>query len=208
MWWLGLAAGGVGVAAGVGLAAEGLVEAGVSDDGVAVVSACAPEEGEEGGEEEACAGEGPAGEGEVWGAGFGPVGCPGEEGDAAGGEGDCAEDAVGDSAVGEAEEGFGCGEDEGDAGEDPGDGVEGWVGFEEDVDELGGVGAGVHAVALCGWEDLGMGFGFRRRFRVGRRGAVNVSRSGVSGSLRLGRVTVNSRGRVTVRLWRGVTWRL
>lgn len=53
-----------------------------------------------------------------------------------------------------------------------------------------------------------MGFYFRRRTR-GKRAWLNFSRSGVSGTVRLGkRVTVNSRGRVTVRLAKGFGWRI
>lgn len=48
---------------------------------------------------------------------------------------------------------------------------------------------------------------FRRRVRMGRGSWLNLSRSGVSVSKRVGRVTVNSRGRVFVRLGRGVYWR-
>ena len=53
-----------------------------------------------------------------------------------------------------------------------------------------------------------MGLIFRRRVRVGRDSWANVSGSGVSVSKRVGRVTVNSRGRATVRLGRGISWRL
>ncbi len=52
-----------------------------------------------------------------------------------------------------------------------------------------------------------MGFIFRKRIRTGRNSWVNVSRSGASVSRRVGPVTVNSRGRVTVRLGRGLSWR-
>jgi len=54
-----------------------------------------------------------------------------------------------------------------------------------------------------------MGLVFRRRIRTSERTHVNVSGSGLSLSARLGdRVTVNSRGRVTVRLGKGLSWRL
>lgn len=52
-----------------------------------------------------------------------------------------------------------------------------------------------------------MGLYFRRRTRLTRRSWLNWSRSGVSVSHRRGPVTVNSRGRVTVRLARGLGWR-
>lgn len=53
-----------------------------------------------------------------------------------------------------------------------------------------------------------MGLIFRRRINTGRGTHVNVSTSGVSASKRIGkRVTVNSRGRISVRLLRGLSWR-
>ncbi|TWE12916.1 uncharacterized protein DUF4236 [Rudaeicoccus suwonensis] len=52
-----------------------------------------------------------------------------------------------------------------------------------------------------------MGFSFQRRQRVGRNTSLNVSKSGVSASRRAGRVTVNSRGRISVNLGRGLRWR-
>lgn len=52
-----------------------------------------------------------------------------------------------------------------------------------------------------------MGLYFRRRTPLGRHAWLNWSRSGVSATLRAGRVTVNTRGRVTVRLARGLGWR-
>lgn len=52
-----------------------------------------------------------------------------------------------------------------------------------------------------------MGLVFRRRIRTGRASWLNLSRSGVSASRRVGRVTVNSRGRASVRLVRGLSLR-
>ncbi|WP_145227698.1 DUF4236 domain-containing protein [Rudaeicoccus suwonensis] len=52
-----------------------------------------------------------------------------------------------------------------------------------------------------------MGFFFQRRRRVARNTHLNESKSGVSVSRSAGRVTVNSRGRVTVNLGRGIKWR-
>lgn len=52
-----------------------------------------------------------------------------------------------------------------------------------------------------------MGFYFRRRTRAGRRTWLNWSKSGVSLSHRRGPVTVNTRGRVTLRLGKGIGWR-
>lgn len=54
-----------------------------------------------------------------------------------------------------------------------------------------------------------MGLHYRRRERLGRRTWANVSGSGVSLSHRLtDRITVNSRGRLSVRLLPGLTLRL
>ncbi|UKA61378.1 DUF4236 domain-containing protein [Arthrobacter sp. FW306-04-A] len=52
-----------------------------------------------------------------------------------------------------------------------------------------------------------MGFIFRKRVRLGKTGHVNLSKSGASVSERIGPVTVNSRGRVTVRLLPGLSFR-
>ncbi len=59
-----------------------------------------------------------------------------------------------------------------------------------------------------------MGWTWRRRVRVGRRGSwlarhtwLNLSRSGVSASGRLGPLTVNTRGRRTLRGPFGLSWR-
>jgi hypothetical protein len=52
-----------------------------------------------------------------------------------------------------------------------------------------------------------MGWIFRKRVNLGRGAALNVSKSGVSVSKRVGPVTVNSRGRLTVRIAPGLTWR-
>lgn len=52
-----------------------------------------------------------------------------------------------------------------------------------------------------------MGFIFRRRVSLGRATKVNVSKTGASVSKRAGRVTVNSRGRVSVRILPGLSWR-
>lgn len=52
-----------------------------------------------------------------------------------------------------------------------------------------------------------MGFSYRKRARVGRNTWLNVSKSGVSGTLRRGPVSVNSRGRFSVRLAPGLSYR-
>lgn len=52
-----------------------------------------------------------------------------------------------------------------------------------------------------------MGFIFRKTVRAGRAARLNLSGGGVSASKKVGRVTVNSRGKVFVRLFPGFTWR-
>jgi hypothetical protein len=56
-------------------------------------------------------------------------------------------------------------------------------------------------------EVIGMGLSFRRRVRLGRRSWLNLANRGVSASARLGPLTVNSRGRWSLRLGRGLSWR-
>jgi hypothetical protein len=53
-----------------------------------------------------------------------------------------------------------------------------------------------------------VGFTFRRRKRLGRSTYLNVGKTGGSVSKRAGRVTVNSRGRISVRLGKGFGFRL
>lgn len=52
-----------------------------------------------------------------------------------------------------------------------------------------------------------MGWVFRKRIRTGRSSWLNVSKRGVSASKRIGRATVNSRGRATIRFGRGLSFR-
>lgn len=52
-----------------------------------------------------------------------------------------------------------------------------------------------------------MGFSFQRRKRLGRTGSLNLSKSGASVSKRTGRVTMNSRGRGSVRIAKGLSFR-
>ena len=52
-----------------------------------------------------------------------------------------------------------------------------------------------------------MGLSFRKSVRLGKALRLNVSRSGASLSQRVGRVTVNSRGRGSIRVGKGVSWR-
>lgn len=52
-----------------------------------------------------------------------------------------------------------------------------------------------------------MGLSYRRRVRLGKNSWLNVSKSGMSVSRKVGGVTVNSRGRTSVRLGKGLTYR-
>ena len=52
-----------------------------------------------------------------------------------------------------------------------------------------------------------MGFYVRKRIRTGKNSWINVSKRGASFSERVGPVTFNSRGRTTVRLGKGLTYR-
>jgi hypothetical protein len=56
-------------------------------------------------------------------------------------------------------------------------------------------------------EVIGMGLIFRRRVRLGRRLWLSLSNRGASASTRLGPLTVSSRGRWSLRLGRGLSWR-
>ncbi|NAZ86927.1 DUF4236 domain-containing protein [Kineococcus indalonis] len=51
-----------------------------------------------------------------------------------------------------------------------------------------------------------MGLIFRRSEDLGRGVRLNASNRGVSFSKRFGRATVDSRGRLSVRLFKGLTW--
>jgi hypothetical protein len=53
-----------------------------------------------------------------------------------------------------------------------------------------------------------MGLIFHRSWRLGRAGRLHASRSGLSYSHRLGPFTWNTRGRLTLRLGRGFSWRI
>jgi hypothetical protein len=52
-----------------------------------------------------------------------------------------------------------------------------------------------------------MGLTYRRRRRIGRNTFLNVSTRGASISRRVGRVSVSSKGRGSIRLGRGFSWR-
>ncbi|QOD05797.1 DUF4236 domain-containing protein [Pseudarthrobacter sp. BIM B-2242] len=53
-----------------------------------------------------------------------------------------------------------------------------------------------------------MGLSFRKTIKLGKKTRLNVSKSGITASRKAGPVTVNSRGRITIRLGKGLTWRL
>jgi hypothetical protein len=52
-----------------------------------------------------------------------------------------------------------------------------------------------------------MGIVIRKRARLGRSAWLNLGRSGVSASLKVGRLTLSCTGRASVRLARGVSYR-
>jgi hypothetical protein len=52
-----------------------------------------------------------------------------------------------------------------------------------------------------------MGFSYRRRIPLGKHLGLNISTRGVTVSERIGRVTVSSRGRMSVRLGHGLSYR-
>ncbi len=52
-----------------------------------------------------------------------------------------------------------------------------------------------------------MGFFFRRRKRLGKNTSLNISKSGASVSRKAGPITFNSRGRGSIRLGKGKSWR-
>jgi uncharacterized protein DUF4236 len=52
-----------------------------------------------------------------------------------------------------------------------------------------------------------VGLQWRRTVRLGKGRRLNLSKSGVSVSKKQGPITLNSRGRVSIRLARGLSWR-
>lgn len=52
-----------------------------------------------------------------------------------------------------------------------------------------------------------MGLRIQRRVKVGKRSHINVSNSGASVSVKVGRVTLNSRGRNSIRLAKGLSFK-
>jgi hypothetical protein len=52
-----------------------------------------------------------------------------------------------------------------------------------------------------------MGLIFRKRVKVGRGSALNLSRRGASVSEKVGPLTLNSRGRASIQLGKGLSFR-
>lgn len=52
-----------------------------------------------------------------------------------------------------------------------------------------------------------MGISYRKRIKIGDGTFVNISKSGISISQKVGKTTVNSRGTMTVNLGNGLTYR-
>ena len=52
-----------------------------------------------------------------------------------------------------------------------------------------------------------MGFSYRKRIKIGNGTFLNISKSGVSVSKKVGKTTINSRGKITVNLGKGITYR-
>jgi Protein of unknown function (DUF4236) len=53
-----------------------------------------------------------------------------------------------------------------------------------------------------------MAFRYQKRIKTGKNSWLNLSKSGVSGSAKVGPVTFNSRGRKTIRLGNGLSYRM
>ena len=52
-----------------------------------------------------------------------------------------------------------------------------------------------------------MGFSFHKRIKIGNCTFLNISKSGFSISQKVGKATINSRGRTTVNLGNGLIYR-
>ncbi len=52
-----------------------------------------------------------------------------------------------------------------------------------------------------------MGFSYRKRVRTGKNSWLNISKRGVSSTFRSGPFSINSRGRTSVRLGKGMSYR-
>ena len=53
-----------------------------------------------------------------------------------------------------------------------------------------------------------MGLIFRKTKKLGKNTRANVTKSGVSVTRKFGPLSINSRGRVTLRLFKGMSWRI
>ncbi|MCC3292460.1 DUF4236 domain-containing protein [Arthrobacter sp. zg-Y1110] len=53
-----------------------------------------------------------------------------------------------------------------------------------------------------------MGLVFNRRRKIGKRTTLNASRRGISASTRIGPLTINSRGKASIRLGKGFSFKL
>jgi hypothetical protein len=53
-----------------------------------------------------------------------------------------------------------------------------------------------------------MAFRYQKRIKTGKNSWLNISKSGVSGSAKVGPVTFNSRGRKTIRFGNGLSYRM
>ena len=52
-----------------------------------------------------------------------------------------------------------------------------------------------------------MGISYRKRIKIGDDTFLNISKSGISVSQKVGKATINSRGTTTVNLGNGITYR-
>lgn len=52
-----------------------------------------------------------------------------------------------------------------------------------------------------------MGMSFRKRIKIGDGTFLNISKSGISISQKVGKITINSKGTTTVNLGNGITYR-
>lgn len=53
-----------------------------------------------------------------------------------------------------------------------------------------------------------MGLIFRKSKKLGKNTRAHVTKSGVSVTRKFGPLSINSRGRVTLRLFKGMSWRI
>lgn len=52
-----------------------------------------------------------------------------------------------------------------------------------------------------------MGLRIQRKVKVGKKSHINISNSGASASVKIGRVTLNSRGRNSIRIAKGISFK-